>query len=84
MDIYKKIVEHFGYKPQMGKAEEKLAELIVALKHYKDGKVMEQDVCSEIADVEIMCAQLRIMFNFERIDDYKTAKLLKLKNKING
>ena len=61
------IIDHFGEENQVNKAIEEMLELCVALTHYKDGKVCELDVVDEIADVQIMLAQLEVIFGIEDV-----------------
>jgi len=58
--IYKEALQIFGHAAQIEKAVEECGELIVELQRYKQAR--KCDVQSEIADVEIMCAQMRIVF----------------------
>ena len=69
----------WGYENQINKALEELAELSLALHHYKDGKVKEEAVVDEIADVKIMIEQLSIIFGVDTVNVRETKKLLKLK-----
>ena len=70
----------WGYTNQMDKAVEELAELTVALHHFKNGKVKGEAVIDEIADVKIMVEQLSIMFGIDAVNVRETEKLLRLKS----
>lgn len=75
-------IEKFGKENQLRIVQEECAELIQAIsKHLRDPKnvVKTMALCEEIVDVEIMLAQLRIMFGSEMIDHYKEIKLDRLK-----
>lgn len=61
MSIFKKALEHYGVERQLQKCCEELAEAIVAIHHWKDKKVTQEYVASEIADVLIMCQQIEII-----------------------
>lgn len=80
-EICSAAVERFGPKDQILKAIEELAELQRALARYS-AKWMDtracDDVHEEIADVEIMMTQLRLIFDADEIDDWKDAKLERL------
>lgn len=59
------IARHYGKEPQMGVAQEECAELIQAIsKVRRKGETMETlaNLIEEIADVNIMCAQLEELF----------------------
>ena len=63
------------------KAKEERAELITAISHFEEYGVSEryatsEDIFKEIADVEIMCEQLKIELNgFEAVKKYKAEKI---------
>ena len=73
MDVYDEAVGTWGFGSQMGKAIEKCAELIVALQ--KGTGVIEK-----IADVEVACGSLRVIFGSELVDAAKEAKLARLRD----
>lgn len=74
----------FGMPSQAHKAIEELAELQVAISHYLDGrKDSETRICQELADVEIMCRQLRMWFDHVGlVDQHKKFKLDRLSARI--
>ena len=84
IDIYKKAVDHFGCNAQLDMAVEECAELIQAIQKYKRGCTLPvlNNIHEEIADVEIMLSQLRIIFNTDAIDKAKEHKLKRLNAKI--
>jgi phosphoribosyl-ATP pyrophosphohydrolase len=69
------IINHFGNENQVQKAVEELAELIAAISANNS-----IDVIEEIADVQVMLNQLKIMFNcenaVEKIYDEKVDRTL--------
>lgn len=84
----KRAVEMFGCR-QIDKAIEELAELMQVLCKLKNvgSKEEEQlllpDLISEISDVEIMCKQLKIMYNIEKdVIHEKKYKLQRLEEKM--
>jgi hypothetical protein len=81
MNIYKEALEEWGIVIQMMKAMEEMAELTVELSQcFTKGKMCKQTIAEEIADVEIMCTQLRIIVGSERVDTWKIKKLKRLKD----
>lgn len=64
---------------------EELAELIQAILHYERGKIEKKDLISEVADVEIVLAQLKILYEIDQkdIDDEIQFKLDRTLKKIN-
>ena len=74
----------WGEKDQIRQTMEECAELIVKLAKYKrnvNGSTKEQ-IAEEIADVEIMCKQMRIVFSNELVDSFKIQKLAKLNERV--
>jgi len=74
----------WGEQDQIRQTIEECAELIVKLAKYKrtvNGSTKEQ-VAEEIADVEIMCKQMRIVFDNKLVDSFKIQKLAKLNERV--
>ena len=65
--ICRKAIDTFGEAIQMVVAMEELSELIKALSNAALG--CKNNIEEEVADVEIMLTQLRIMFDSSKIDD---------------
>ena len=61
MTIFNDAVEKLGRRSQFNKSLEELAELTLALIHYKEGKASHDDVVDEIVDVSIMIEQLKVL-----------------------
>ena len=76
--IYKEALQVFGHANQIDMIIEECAELIHAIQKHK--RVRPCDVQSEIADVEIMCAQMRLIF--PGVSIIKKDKLIRLQEKI--
>ena len=70
----------FGIESQFDMAIEECSELIMAICHYGRNKANKNDIASEIADVEIMCNQLRLIIGDEIVEQHKKYKLLRLRN----
>ncbi len=78
-ELYKKAVELWGEESQIKQAVEECAELITALCHKDRGKTDWRGVAKEVADVEIMCCQLREIIGYKIVDKCKIEQLGKLK-----
>lgn len=79
-EICAKTIRTFGENAQCIKAMEECGEMVHALAR----KVLNQDpnldnICEEIADVEILMEQMRVIFGDAFIDKWKNKKLEKLK-----
>lgn len=80
-DLLIKAITKFGMTKQRTKAAEEAAELIQAL--LKDVLGEPHNVEEEIADMEIMLAQMRLIYNQDTINGFIDAKLERLKRRIN-
>ena len=79
--VYQDAIDVWGVQSQCLMAMEECAELIQALSHYRRYSTVHE-VVEEIADVEIMCKQLRLMFDSNEIDKIKKEKLKRLRGLI--
>jgi NTP pyrophosphatase (non-canonical NTP hydrolase) len=77
-EIYRRTLEKWGVEAQYDQAVEECAELIAVLKHYRRGKVDEDRVIEELADVWLMVGQLAFMFGEERVRGVVQVKVDKL------
>jgi NTP pyrophosphatase (non-canonical NTP hydrolase) len=71
--IYEKALTAWGRTFQMDMLVEECAELIHAIQKYKRCPTVD-NVIEELADVEIMCEQMRLIFNPAEIDRIKEQK----------
>lgn len=76
--IYQATIARWGVDAQYDQAIEECAELIAALKHFKRGKISEQEVIDELADATLMLGQLRWMFGHDQVEAAISKKLAKL------
>ena len=84
-NIYKQAIDKFGVVSQMRMAQEECAELIVAISKDIRYASIETANClhGEIADVEIMLEQLKLIFDcHDIIETVKGQKLDRLKGLI--
>ena len=87
-----KLIEHLTdrqlkigtVESQFGQFSEELAELIVALNHLRRGRGSAQDVCEEMADVEIMIDEFKhiMKVDHKQFADLKARKLEKWESQI--
>ena len=75
-----KIACHYGLCNQLKKTLEELEELHEAVSGYIEGKDTKAHVIEEIADVEVMTEQLKILFDAEdeadRVKEFKINRQL--------
>ena len=81
-DILQAAIDHFGCELQQVVAMEEMSELTKELCKYRRGAKNEDRIAEEIADVQIMLWQLRLMFgNDQDVDGYISAKLARLQSR---
>jgi NTP pyrophosphatase (non-canonical NTP hydrolase) len=78
-ELYQATLQKWGVEAQYDQAVEECAELIATLKHLRRGRVDEEAVAEELADVYLMIGQLVYMIGEERVAaavERKIARLL--------
>ena len=81
-DLFETVIKKFGFDAQKAMAVEECAELINALCKEKRGRATDEDIITEIADVQIMCEQLAIIYGKEKVRQERLRKLLRLHERI--
>jgi NTP pyrophosphatase (non-canonical NTP hydrolase) len=76
--IYREALALFGRDAQLTKTVEECLELGIEAGRLRDGRGSEGSLAEEIADVEIMCRQLRILVGDSLVEDAIARKLLRL------
>lgn len=80
--ICRRAVETYGTEHQKRKAMEELAELMLALSREQDNRSTDDEVITEIADVQIMLEQLMQMYGREKVTRERYRKLRRLEARI--
>ena len=87
-EIYKKAIETYGEREQSAVAMEECGELIRAINKYhrKDSNENRKNLIEEIADVQIMIEQLKIMYSIseDEIEDAYLGKVFRLIQRLEG
>ncbi len=82
-ELYKQALEKWGTAAQVTQAMEECGELIAALNQYFfRERLTRADLASEIADVELMCEQLRVIIGGKTIDKEKARKVKRLRKRV--
>ncbi len=82
--IFKRTIEKWGIDKQIPLAMEECGELIAAMNQYFfRGRINKHHLASEIADVEIVCLQLRELLGNNIVDEWKKTKLDRLEKRLN-
>tara|TARA_R100001086_G_scaffold225289_2_gene143566 strand:- start:20166 stop:20564 length:399 start_codon:yes stop_codon:yes gene_type:complete len=72
----------WGVDAQIDMAIEECAELIVALNHYRRGRVTEEEVLGEVADVSILVEQMASLFGRSPFASIRSSKINKLATRL--
>lgn len=84
-ELYVRLIEKYGENMQCIVAMEEMAELQKELSKAIRGKQDINHIIEEIADVEIMLEQLKLIFRCENaVQEYKLSKLEKTRGKLEG
>lgn len=84
-DLYSRAVSTYGEVSRLILAIEEMSELTKELSKYIRGRQNIGGICEEMADVEIMLEQLKIVFrNRAAVDYHRAQKLQRLGDKLNG
>lgn len=78
-DLYMKTIDKWGEASQYDQMIEECAELIATLQHFARGKVEQDVVVDELADVFLMVGQLTYMFGEDNLQAAVENKVDKLK-----
>ena len=81
--IYKEALDKYGAQMQEAICIEELSELQKALCKNIRGKGSMEDISEEIADVQIMLAQMILLFNLEsEVEKWRNTKLERLRDRL--
>lgn len=81
-DLAQSAVDTFGSASQVGMLHEEVGELLSALNKFARGRCSREAVITEIADVQIMCEQMAVIFGYEDVDAERERKFMRLAEKI--
>lgn len=83
-EILKKAIDTYGKDKQLDMVIEEMSELTKEICKHKRGRQNLENIAEEIADVEIMLQQLRLITGVQEnsIQDYRVIKIKRLKNRL--
>ena len=80
INLYKTAIATWGEYPQLNMLHEEMGELLTAIARYQRGRGSEEDIITELADVSIMIEQMGVMFGYDKYEDEKERKLIRLRD----
>lgn len=87
-EVYVGAITKWGVRPQLDMVIEECSELIKAIQKFKRAEFGDNETIAinnleeEVADVEIMIEQLKVMFSASNISAHKNYKLDRLKQRL--
>ena len=81
-DLCAEAIDIYGEEAQTWMAIEEMAELSNAIAKHRRGRVTNEDVCEEIADVVIMMIQLAAIFGPDEVNDFLEQKIDRLEKRL--
>ncbi len=81
-DLFRRALACWGDESQWRMVQEECAELIAAVNRCDRGRCTVYDLAAEVADVEIMVAQARLLLGNSLVDDAKTKALIRLRARV--
>mgnify|MGYP000917593903 CR=1 FL=1 len=82
-EICREALTQWGEQAQITMVFEEMAELQKELCKYLRGKDVTEAIAEEIADVELMLEQMKLLFNIEeQVEDVKRCKLMRLSQRL--
>lgn len=83
-EIIKLAIETYGKEAQTQMLFEEISELQNALCKFARGRGTADQVCEEIADVMIMCFQMKQIYGTARVEHWANFKMNRLKERLKG
>lgn len=80
--LYRRALVLWGEKDQWGMVQEECAELIASTSQFLRRRASKWALAEEVADVEIMIEQARLILGTNLVDAHKEAKLKRLRQRI--
>lgn len=83
-NLFRETVEKWGVAPQVTAAMEECGELTAALNQYFfRSRITREELAQEVADVELVCQQIRYLIGDDCVDAAKAEKIERIKVRLN-
>lgn len=76
--LMRRAVDHWGHTSQFDLMVEECAELIDAIQKWKRDRVITDTIAEEVADVQIMCAQMECIVGEKTVEAFRKEKIARL------
>jgi NTP pyrophosphatase (non-canonical NTP hydrolase) len=78
-DLFKQCYDLWGENSQLNQTIEECSELIKAITKWNRGIGTKEQMAEEVADVELMCQELRFILGDKLVNKYRRAKIKHVK-----
>ncbi len=78
IDVCRQVIHKHGISRQLAKAAEEFSEAAAAISRFLAGDGEYTEIIGEVADVEVMCLQMRLIYSVDAIDQARAEKVARL------
>jgi hypothetical protein len=83
IDVCRQVINKHGISRQIAKAAEEFSEAAAAISRFLAGEGEYAEIIGEVADVEVMCVQMRMIYGTDAIDQARAEKVARLHGRLN-
>lgn len=82
LDVCRQAINKHGISRQLAKAAEEFSEAAAAISRFLAGEGEYTEIIGEVADVEVMCVQMRLIYGADAIDQVRAEKVARLHGRL--
>lgn len=82
IDVCRQVIHKHGISRQLAKAAEEFSEAAAAISRFLAGEGEYTEIIGEVADVEVMCVQMRMIYGADAIDQARAEKVARLHGRL--
>lgn len=82
IDVCRQVIHKHGISRQLAKAAEEFSEAAAAISRFLAGEGEYTEIVGEVADVEVMCVQMRLIYGAGAIDQVRAEKVARLHGRL--
>ena len=81
-DVCRDVINKHGISRQLAKAAEEFSDAAAAISRFLAGEGEYAEIIAEVADVEVMCVQMRMIYGADGIDQARAEKVARLHERL--
>jgi len=82
IDVCRQAIHKYGISRQLAKAAEEFSEAAAAISRFLAGEGEYTEIIGEVADVEVMCVQMRLIYGANTIEQVRAEKVARLHGRL--